>query len=335
MWQTLFYLPIFNIPVYGYGVMLVIGFIAAMYLAQYLARRSNLDPEIFANVAIIALVTGVIGARLSHVLENISWYTNSHLPFWENFWNAVNIRQGGLTYYGGFLLAFPCCVMYGIWKKVPIPTGMDIIAPCVMIGLAFGRIGCFLNGCCYGANANVPWAVEFPYSAVGAYADQVDQGKIIPPVELQVPTSIDHFRLATTEEINQGYVITASGSHFMLASNAKAIAATQHSLPVHPAQIYSTITSLLISAIALCYFFTPHSPGRGLALVFMLEGPSRFLLEMLRVEPPVLGPMSLSMVIGLGMFVVGVVLWFALGKTKDRTPQAPSRDTGLRPVQAA
>ena len=132
--------------------MLVIAFFAAMELAKFLARRSGLDPEIFANAALIALVAGVIGARLSHVLENIGDYTRSDLSFGQNFWNAINLRSGGLTYYGGFILAFAAVLAYGFYKRVPIRLGMDVIAPCLMIGLGFGRIGCYLNGCCYGAD---------------------------------------------------------------------------------------------------------------------------------------------------------------------------------------
>ena len=163
MRQIFFYIPFTHMPVYGYGVMLVVGLICGMYLAQALARRSKLDPEIFANAAILGLVTGIMGARLSHVLENLRQYTNPELSFTTNFINAINIREGGLTYYGGFLLATPCLILYGWMKKVPIRVGMDVIAPCLMIGLAFGRIGCFLNGCCYGAECNVAWAVHFPY----------------------------------------------------------------------------------------------------------------------------------------------------------------------------
>ena len=81
------------------------------------------------------------------------------------------MRSGGLTYYGGFLLALPVTVLYGVNKKVPIRLGMDIIAPCLMIGLGFGRIGCFLNGCCHGAECDLPWAVRFPYYS-NAYIDQ-------------------------------------------------------------------------------------------------------------------------------------------------------------------
>jgi len=86
MYQILFRLPEFlpfvgGAPIYGYGLMMVLGFFLAMELAKYLARRSKLDPEIFANAALIGLLAGVAGARLSHVLENLSDYTRHDLSF--------------------------------------------------------------------------------------------------------------------------------------------------------------------------------------------------------------------------------------------------------------
>src|SRR3954453_13757129 len=164
MLQEVFTIPGLNIPVYGYGLMMVLGFLAALQLARFLARRSRIDPEIFVNAALIALVTGVLGARLSHVLENIGTYTNPNRTAWENFVDAINIRSGGLTFYGGFLLAFPCTLAYGIYKKVPAKRGMDIVPPCLIIGLGVGRVGCFLNGCCEGSECNLPapFGIQFP-----------------------------------------------------------------------------------------------------------------------------------------------------------------------------
>ena len=83
-------------------------------------------------------------------------------------------------------------------------------------------------------------------------------------------------------------------------------------------------SALLIMAILLAYFYLPHTGGRVFALMLMLEGPSRFLLEMLRVEDAVLGRMSLSMVIGLILFVVGAVLWFGLGSAKEKSHGFPA-----------
>jgi phosphatidylglycerol:prolipoprotein diacylglycerol transferase len=325
MYPTIFHIPILHIPIYGYGLMMVFAFLGTQWLASFLAAKKGIDPEIFVNVALFALIAGVIGSRMSHVLENLAYYTQPKLSVWENFLNMINIRSGGLTFYGGLILASPVVLGYVIYRKVPARLAMDIVAPCLMLGLAIGRIGCFLNGCCYGATTNVPWAVQFPYGS-NAYVDAVDQGKIEAPLELRVPTIDGRFRLATVDELKQGYVLTGDPQEpqIPLPPNAKAVAATQHSQPVHPAQLYSTFNSLLIMALLLSYFFLPHAGGRVFALMLMLEGPTRFMLEMLRVEPPILGPMSLSMVIGLILFVVGVILWFAFGSVGEEQPAFPA-----------
>jgi hypothetical protein len=172
-----------QIPIYGYGLMLVIGFLLAAHWAKYLARRCGLDGEVFVNLALLGLVTGIVGARASHILENLGDFTRGDRTAWENFLNMINLRSGGLTYYGGFLLAFPTVVGYALWKKLPLRTVMDIAAPCLMVALGFGRVGCFMNGCCFGAECNVPWAIRLPYDSP-PYVDQYLKGEIKPDPRL-------------------------------------------------------------------------------------------------------------------------------------------------------
>jgi phosphatidylglycerol:prolipoprotein diacylglycerol transferase len=285
MYPELFRLPFVHWPIYGYGVMLVVGFLLALELAKFLAGRAGLDPEIFVNAGLIALIAGIAGARLSHVIENWATYTDPNRSFAANFFDAVNIRSGGLTFYGGLILAFPACIAYGLMKKVPIRRGMDIFAPCIMVGLGIGRVGCFLNGCCYGAEcgSHFPLGVHFPVGSA-AYAEQLARGEI------------------TTW-------------------------ATQ-SLPLHPAQLYSTFTALLIAGILVCYFSLRPAPGRVMALMLMLEGTTRFLLELLRAEPPVATIFgfgwSLSMVLGVLLLLAGVVLWFAFGERRPAPALVPA-----------
>jgi phosphatidylglycerol:prolipoprotein diacylglycerol transferase len=87
----------------------------------------------------------------------------------------LNLSSGGLTFYGGFLLATPVLIGYALWKKVPLLKGMDIVAPCLMVGLAFGRIGCYANGCCYGEECSLPWGAHFPYGS-NAFVEQYEHG---------------------------------------------------------------------------------------------------------------------------------------------------------------
>ncbi len=147
--------------VYGYGLMMVLGFISAILLAQWRARRVGENPEVISLAGIIALVSGVLGARLAYVIENWdSQFARSPNLLLDIF----NITSGGLIYYGGLLLATAAVLVFFRLKRVPLRRYMDIVAPSLMVGLAFGRMGCLLNGCCFGAvcTSHSALAMEFP-----------------------------------------------------------------------------------------------------------------------------------------------------------------------------
>lgn len=326
MLQELFRIPIIDAPVNSFGVMMVLGFLAGVALARFLARRSGLDPEVFTNAAMIALVAGVVGARLSHVLENLPQYTNPDRSAWANLVDAVNMRSGGLTYYGGLLLATPLTIAYGIYKKVPIRLGMDIIAPCLMIGLGFGRVGCFLNGCCHGAECELPWAVKFPYHS-NAYLDHATG----PRPTLHVPPLLVREAAAGAGQPEWLHVrdLYAPEELQKLPTEVREVAAVQRSNPVHPAQLYSTLTAWILAGLLAAFYTIPHVPGRVFALMLVLEGATRFILELLRAEPAVTGSLSYSMLISPGLVVGGILMWFLV--RWDRPDVFPPR---LEPVPA-
>jgi phosphatidylglycerol---prolipoprotein diacylglyceryl transferase len=301
-----------EIPVWGYGLMLVIGFYAAMQTGRALARRSGIDPDIIVNVALIALIFGIVGARLSHVLENLDEYTRADRTAWQNFLAAVNVPSGGLTFFGGLLLATLACIIYGVVKRAPLRLGMDVVAPCVMLGLGFGRIGCFLNGCCYGAECDVPWAVHFPYHS-NAYLEQYERGELNVPPQLFTRGSDGRTRLKTLEE--------AQADPASAALLSRKTPGVTESLAVHPSQLYSSLNAFLIAGVLLAYFTTQPVPGRVFALMLILKGLTRFILEMVRAEPAVLGPMSFSMVLSIPLFASGLVMWYVVGKMDRRRPE--------------
>lgn len=299
---------ILGLPVYSYGLMLVIGFLLALQLAKFLGKKVGIHPDILVTAALVAIFSGVVGARLSHVLENFSEYTRADRSAWANILAAIDIRSGGLTFYGGLILATPITILYGVWKKAPILRGMDVIAPCVMIGLALGRVGCFFNGCCWGevCPADRWYAVQFPYGSP-PYEQQLHDG-LIPPPPRELLTDIG--QPVSREVVANNPVLQQR-------------AAQVRSLPVQPAQLYSALDGLLISGFLVSYFFLYPRPGRVFAAMLLLGGLTRFLLELLRIEPPVIGHgsghlaflpgMSFSMVVGLLLFVIGAIFWLARG----------------------
>jgi phosphatidylglycerol:prolipoprotein diacylglycerol transferase len=327
MFPQILHIPGLNLTIYSYGLLLVIAFFGAIAVAKRLGKRVGIDPDILVNALLIGLVCGVAGARISHVLENIGDYTRSDLTVWQNLFHMIDLREGGLTFYGGLILATPVLILYGWRKKVPVRLGMDVVAIALMVGLGFGRIGCYFNGCCYGAQAS--WGVRFPYHSI-AYMDQLDKGLIRPPAALQTQSASGTTHLLTPEEV---------------AANPRLvrIAAENRALPVLPTELFSAFNAFLLALLLYAYFTLPHAPGRTFALMLILAGGTRFLLEMIRVEPPVdshlFGDWSIAMVTGLCLVAVGIIMWIAFGRynrpSADGTSQnALDSDTPPTPVAA-
>lgn len=319
MWRELFTIPGLNFTIYGYGLMLVLACLSGIALAKFLARRCGLDPELFVNIGIIALLTGVLGARVVHVLQDWKDYTSAP-TLSENLLHMINLRRGGLVFYGGLLLATPACIAYGLWKKVPIRRGMDIVAPTLMVGLAIGRIGCFMNGCCWGGPCELPWSVQFPYGSP-PFEKQFDEGTLKVDESLVVRTVYDKVKLLTLA-LKHPRLIDKSELN---TPELRARADSAHSHAVHPTQLYSTITALLIAGVCVAYFTLAPAAGRVFGLMLVLEGAGRFTIENLRVEPPVLAlgrfAWSMSMTIGVGLIIAGAVMLLVLRDRRTSTAQ--------------
>jgi len=128
---------------YSYGLMLVLAFMASTFLASRQAKKENINPEIIFNLAFIAFLSGVIGARIFYIAENLGFYLKNPLEI-------VMLQRGGLSWFGGFILGFSTAIIYLKNKKLPVYKILDLIAPFLALAQAIGRIGCLLNGCCFG-----------------------------------------------------------------------------------------------------------------------------------------------------------------------------------------
>ena len=144
------------LDIHTYGVLVAIGFLVGIGLAAKRAARAGLKPEQISDLGVWLIIAGMLGGKLFHVIF-----------FWDEFiaaWHAEGLRslREGFVFYGGFVGAAVATAVYTRAKRLPLWKVADVCAPSVALGHAFGRLGCFFNGCCYGKPCRLPWAVTFP-----------------------------------------------------------------------------------------------------------------------------------------------------------------------------
>lgn len=155
-----------SIKIYSYGVMLAIAFLLAFNLASRRCRLFDIKRDSLNNLAIILLISGIAGARLLYVFSN--WYYFAARPL-----DIFMISRGGLVFYGGLILSSAAGIIYAKRAKMSILDAADLIAPFLALGHGIGRIGCFLNGCCFGRPTESIFGICFPHSIGKVYPTQL------------------------------------------------------------------------------------------------------------------------------------------------------------------
>lgn len=289
MRPTLFEIGTISFPAYLTFVML--GFLAAAAYARRRGEGRGLDGTAIVDTCIVALVSGIAGARLLAVLTDGSLADFIHLCTDPELVDAADAKvrfcsedaecgydylcdldsldtvvagkrssmctpprdclavlkfwRGGLTYYGGLVLATPSALWYARRKGIAASTMADVAAPALMLGLSIGRLGCFFNGCCYGSETDAVLGVAFP----------------------------------------------------------------QHALARHPTQLYESATALLLFAF-LHLRFRDRPPWSSFAFMLTAYSGYRLVIELLRADPRgAWGPLSTSQIIALPLFATGIWLW--------------------------
>lgn len=150
----------------AHGACMLAGFVLAGALLWRRAPAIGLDPRLAIDACAIALVAGVVGARARYVWERWDRFAldaqGAPRPWPELLALAADVDGGGAVWYGGLILAGLAVVAWARWRRIPLLPLADLVAPAVLAGLAVGRLGCFFNGCCYGAPTGLPWGVENP-----------------------------------------------------------------------------------------------------------------------------------------------------------------------------
>ncbi len=156
------------IPVRSFGVLMALSFLLGVLYVQRITKRDKKPFEPFFMIAYIMIIGGVVGARLAYVLLHLDEFSGH----WTRTFNPFGEGQfgiAGLNLYGGVVLALIGTYIYCRWKKMPVLEAFDYFAPTLALGIGITRIGCFLNGCCFGTPTDLPWGIQFPPGSIPTF----------------------------------------------------------------------------------------------------------------------------------------------------------------------
>ena len=261
-------LEIGPITIYSYGLMLAIGFIVASYLLSLELKRRQLDPNLAGNITIIALAAGIVGSKI--------WYLFEH---WSSFLAdpaGMAFSPGGLTFYGGFLLATLSIYLYIRSKRLRFLTVADSVSPGLMIGYGIARIGCHLAGDGdYGFPTTLPWGTDYSKG-------------VVPPSE-----AFKNF-----PEITSQYPGGVVPDHTLC----------------QPTPVYELIICAVLFAIMWRYRRRIGGEGKMFSLYLMLAGAERFAIEFLRINPRIFIGLTQAQLIAIVLMIAGAIGWYLLSK---------------------
>ncbi|MFH1624342.1 MAG: prolipoprotein diacylglyceryl transferase [Pseudomonadota bacterium] len=143
-----------SLKIHTYGVLIALGFLIGIILTLREAKRVGEQPQKILDLVFYLIIAAIVGSRLLYIILHHRYYVQNPLEI-------IKMWNGGLVYYGGFVLALVVGIWYVRKKEMPVWKTADIVAPSIAIGQAIGRLGCFSAGCCYGKETTLPWAVTF------------------------------------------------------------------------------------------------------------------------------------------------------------------------------
>jgi len=140
--------------IFSYGLLVAIGFLAAIILASSRAKNEGMESQKILDLCFYVMVSALVGARLLYIVVEYKYFLNAPLEIFK-FW------KGGLVFYGGLILGVIVSLLYLKRHQMPVWKTADLLAPSIALGQGIGRWGCFFAGCCYGVKTDAPWAISF------------------------------------------------------------------------------------------------------------------------------------------------------------------------------
>lgn len=144
---------IFGLTIYWYGVLITLGILAAITFSWFRAKRYGLTHDDLTDLAFLVIIVGIFGARILYILTNLEFFI-------ANPGQIFQLQMQGMAFLGIVLFNIPAVLIFAKVRKINFWRMVDLAAPAIAIGYFFGRLGCFMGGCCYGPSCS--WGIKMP-----------------------------------------------------------------------------------------------------------------------------------------------------------------------------
>ncbi|MBL4884918.1 MAG: prolipoprotein diacylglyceryl transferase [Planctomycetaceae bacterium] len=181
-----FVVPLRIFPVFGYGTMLLVALVVGASWAGRRADQVGIKREVVWDASMSILIAGIVGARTFYLVQKREDVFAGAHTLKDSLIRIVNLSDGGLVLYGGVILGTIVYFSFCALRKIRPLQLADVITPSIFLGIGFGRIGCLLNGCCFGDRCELPWAITFPQGSV-PFRVLVDLGFLDPSAVASFP----------------------------------------------------------------------------------------------------------------------------------------------------
>lgn len=168
-----------GLAIRGYGLFLLTAILAGIGITVYRGNRIGISSERIFSLALWMILAGLAGARLFYLIQKRSEYFGEG-PWWGQVLKALDPTQGGLVVFGSLIGGSLAAMLYLRWQRMPVLQVLDLIAPGMALGLAIGRVGCLMNGCCFGGVAQTEGlpTLQFPPGSP-PYMQQLIEGELL------------------------------------------------------------------------------------------------------------------------------------------------------------
>ena len=286
---SIFGIDIPSISINSFGLMLgLAAFIGSIVLGREMHRR-KLNRELAGTITIVALVTGIIGAKFLHLLEN---------------WDAFLVNPGsafspsGLTWYGGFVAGIASLVLYVRWKHIPVPRFLDALAITLILAYGIGRVGCHLAGDGdYGVPTTLPWGTIYSHGTV-------KPSTILREYFNRHPDERDAWHYDSLRTQFAG--VDELGVPYYRFDEVT---------PCHPTPIYELMLGIAGYFLLVSVWRPSFPDGLLFSLYLMLSATFRFAVEFLRLQPKLVAGFSEAQLFAIAIFILGLAGYVRLRRS--------------------